>query len=137
MFITALNCMDGRTIEPIIQYFKNKLNIKDLYVDMITEPGMDKFLKDKDNLKNLKMKVKISLINHFSNYIVVAGHYDCAGNPVSYDQHKEDIIESVYEVYYLLVNELSQDLKDRKITIIGVYVNDSWKIEEVIELTIN
>ncbi|MGB9638062.1 MAG: carbonic anhydrase [bacterium] len=41
-FITALNCMDGRTIKPILKYFQNELNM-DLYIDMITEPDMDGF----------------------------------------------------------------------------------------------
>jgi hypothetical protein len=39
--------MDGRTIKPILKYFQKKLNIDDLYIDMITEPGMDGFLKKK------------------------------------------------------------------------------------------
>jgi hypothetical protein len=37
--------MDGRTIKPILKYFQKKLNIDDLYIHMITEPGMDGFLK--------------------------------------------------------------------------------------------
>jgi hypothetical protein len=32
-FITALNCMDGRTIKPILKYFQKKLNIDDLYIE--------------------------------------------------------------------------------------------------------
>ena len=36
-FCTAINCMDGRTQQPVIEFLKDKFEV--LYVDSITEPG--------------------------------------------------------------------------------------------------
>ncbi len=36
-FCTAINCMDGRTQLPVIEFLKNKLSVE--YVDTVTEPG--------------------------------------------------------------------------------------------------
>jgi hypothetical protein len=133
-FITALNCMDGRTIKPILKYFQKKLNIDDLYIDMITEPGMDGFLKNKENIYKLEQKIRISLINHDSDYIIIAGHYDCAGNPVSDEQHKNDIINSVNLLYSFLFEK--QFFNKDKLNLIGVYINKDFEIEEIVEIDI-
>jgi len=134
-FITALNCMDGRTIKPILKYFQKKLNIDDLYIDMITEPGMDGFLKNKENIYKLEQKIRISLINHDSDYIIIAGHYDCAGNPVSDEQHKNDITNSVNSLYSFLSE--NNFLIKNKLTIVGVYIDKNWEVEEIINIEID
>lgn len=131
-FITALNCMDGRTIKPILKYFQKKLNLNDLYIDMITEPGMDRFLKNKENIYKLEQKIRISLINHDSDYIIIAGHYDCAGNPVSDEQHKSDIINSANSLYIFLLEK--NFFYKNKLSIVGVYIDKNWEVEEVINL---
>ncbi len=38
-FGTAINCIDGRTQEPVIDYMKHKYGIDG--VDMVTFPGVD------------------------------------------------------------------------------------------------
>ena len=43
-FATAINCMDGRTQEPIISWAKKAFEVD--YVDAITEPGPDKILAE-------------------------------------------------------------------------------------------
>jgi hypothetical protein len=43
-FATALNCMDGRVQITIIEFLKKKFKVD--YVDMITEPGIDKILAE-------------------------------------------------------------------------------------------
>ncbi len=47
-FATAINCMDGRTQEPIINYMKNKFKVD--YVDMISEPGPVKALAENKSI---------------------------------------------------------------------------------------
>ena len=48
VFATAINCMDGRTQQPIIDWAKNVLNVD--FIDTITEAGPDKILSnDSDN----------------------------------------------------------------------------------------
>lgn len=46
VFGTALNCIDGRTQIPIINWMKENFGLD--YVDLITEPGMDKVLSQGD-----------------------------------------------------------------------------------------
>ena len=38
-FATAINCIDGRTILPVINYITEKYQVD--FVDLITEPGAD------------------------------------------------------------------------------------------------
>jgi len=82
-FGTALNCIDGRTQIPIIKWFKENSNVD--YVDLITEPGVDKVLSQGNwaEIDRVKDKVIISINAHNSNIVAVVGHYDCAANPVS------------------------------------------------------
>jgi len=91
-FATAINCMDGRAQKPVIEYMQKNFEVD--YVDMITEPGPNAILsgnKDADIIGSLKKKVGISVNKHNSQVIAVVAHYDCAGNPVSDDDQKEQL----------------------------------------------
>jgi hypothetical protein len=95
-FGTAINCMDGRVQLPVIEYFKKEYGID--CVDMITEPGPDKILAealDESLIESIRQKVNISVSKHGSEIIVIAGHYDCAGNPTTEEKHKEQIKKSI------------------------------------------
>ncbi|MBD3234956.1 MAG: hypothetical protein GF315_14635 [candidate division Zixibacteria bacterium] len=86
-FGTAFNCMDGRTQLPVYKYLSEKYGLD--YVDMITEPGADRALTQGSHalLESLKAKASVSVNGHGSNIIAVVGHHDCAGYPVSKDEH--------------------------------------------------
>ena len=78
-FATAINCMDGRTQIPVIDYIRKKYNVD--YVDMITEPGPIRVLAentDKPTVESIKRRVEISTGKHGSVHIVIVGHHDCA-----------------------------------------------------------
>ena len=94
-FGTALNCIDGRTQIPVTNWLKQ--NFKVDYVDLITEPGMDKVLSQGHWAEILRLRdnVIISITAHNSHVVAVAGHYDCAANPVSDYKHFQDIVASV------------------------------------------
>jgi carbonic anhydrase len=84
-FGTAINCMDGRTQIPVIEWMRKRYRVS--YVDMITEPGVDAVLAENDDtrtIESIKRKVRISTEKHGSRLIAVVGHYDCAGNPVGH-----------------------------------------------------
>lgn len=57
------------------------------YVDIITEPGIERKITEKINVEQIKSKVEISIFIHKSGLIVVSAHHDCAGNPVSKEEH--------------------------------------------------
>jgi len=91
-FATAINCMDGRTQKPVIEYLQKSFGVD--YVDMITEPGPNKILsegKDINIIERLKEKVGISAEKHNSQIIAVVAHYDCAGSPESEDVQKKHL----------------------------------------------
>lgn len=97
-FGTALNCIDGRTQIPVIKWLKRNFDVD--YVDLITEPGMDKVLSQGNwfETQRLRENVVISMTAHNSSIVAVVGHYDCAANPVSDCEHFRDIIASVNTV---------------------------------------
>jgi len=94
-FATALNCMDGRVQEPVSKFMKRKYKIN--FVDMITEPGMDKVLAEGDNkkLEEIKKKIEISVKKHGSKIVAIVSHADCAGNPVREKEHLNQIRKAI------------------------------------------
>jgi hypothetical protein len=111
--------MDGRIQTPVFDWLKENHNAD--YVDTITEPGVDKLFSDMSKVEELKSKALISVNKHGSKTILVSGHHDCAGNPVSKDEHISQIKNavSVIESWKLPVS------------VIGVWVNEDWRIEPV------
>ena len=91
-FATSLSCMDGRVQIPMNDWIKAKYAVD--FVDTITAPGIDKVMFD-GNVESLKKSVMISVTNHNSHHIVVSGHFGCAGNPVSDEEHFIHIKKSV------------------------------------------
>jgi hypothetical protein len=120
-FGTVLNCMDGRTQISVTKWIKENYNVD--YVDLITEPGIDKVLSKDCWSENerLRKSVLISVNAHKSNVVAVVGHYDCAANPVCYEKHLEDIEASVSRVK-------SWDLP---VTVIGLWVDEFWNVHVV------
>lgn len=118
-FATSISCMDGRIQMPITQWIKENYSVD--YVDTITEPGVDKIVSEKSELESLKFKISISVNAHKSNLIVISGHYDCAGNPVSDDKHISQIKQGVD-----VVKSWNFGVK-----VIGVWVDKNWKINPV------
>jgi hypothetical protein len=118
-FATALNCMDGRVQEPVIKFLKEKFKVD--FVDMITEPGMDRILAEgnKKTLTEIKQKIDISAKKHGSKIVAIIGHIDCAGNPVQKEEHirhikrGKEIIESM----------------NFNVKVLGLWVNENWEVE--------
>jgi hypothetical protein len=121
-FGTAINCMDGRVQLPVIEWMKEKFQLD--YVDMITEPGADKAVGAGwfEKIEEIKTKALISVNKHGSRIIVIAGHDDCAGNPVSPEEHKKNVRDAVKEIQ-------SWGLTIDKV--IGLWLNKDWKVEVV------
>lgn len=120
-FGTCINCMDGRVQQPMIDWMKQKFGID--YVDMITEPGPDKIMAEGINpaLESIKARTLISVNKHQSKVIVLVGHDDCAGNPVSKEEH----IEHVRRGLRVIKNW------QLKATIIGVWIGSDWRPEVI------
>jgi hypothetical protein len=121
-FGTAINCIDGRTQEPVIDFMKQKYGIDG--VDMVTFPGVDGVASSLGNFNTIALirnAVSISIEKHGSRIIAVVGHFDCAGNPGNREHHYAHIGKTVQQV-----SSWNFDAE-----IVGLYVNDKWQIEEV------
>lgn len=121
-FATAISCIDGRVLHPVAEFLKKKYKVD--YVDAITEPGPDGILaanQDKVTIESIKRRVVISVGRHGSKHIAIAGHHDCAGNPVDKDTHLAHIRAAIEAVKSWGFNA----------DVIGLWVDDKWKVSEV------
>ena len=122
-FATAINCMDGRTQEPIISWAKKTFEVD--YVDAITEPGPDKILAEGPDtlIESIRNRVMISVNKHGSQNVIMVSHHDCAGNPVSKEEHLDQLKKSVD-----VISSWELGVK-----IIGVWIGEDWKVNKLIE----
>ena len=122
-FVTAINCMDGRVQEPVMQFFKLRHGAD--YIDTITEPGPIKALSEGDATLTgtIKKRVGISVEKHGSKLIAVIGHDDCAGNSVAKDEQLAQIDLSIE-----VVKSWGYNVK-----VIGLFVKDNYNVELVRE----
>jgi len=121
-FCTAVNCIDGRVQEPVVGFLKGRFGVR--YVDMVTEAGPVGILasqQESAKADSIIARVDISVNKHKSVGIAVVAHYDCAGNPVSDDVQIEQINCSVEFI----------ETKYPQAEVIGLWVDDTWKVKEV------
>lgn len=128
-FFTSVGCMDGRVQDPVANFGRKKFGA--LFADTITEAGLVGLLSenpDQSLLESIKKKLNISIGKHHSRGILVHGHEECAGNPVSKEEHVEDIRKSI---------EVIKTLTGAKIPVLGLFIKRSthnpaiWEASEV------
>ena len=118
-FATSVSCIDGRIQIPLAKWIKENYSVD--YVDTITEPGVDKTITENSVFESIKTKVSISINAHKSELIVFSGHYNCAANQVSNEDHIE-LIKKGIEV----ISSWNLGTK-----VIGVWVDDSWNVNTI------
>lgn len=121
-FCTVVNCMDGRVQLPVIEYLKERFGAD--YVDSITEAGPNLVLSRQEetpSVRSIRERLKISVENHKSTGIAIAGHHDCAGNPAP---HREQIVHVQKSVEYLQRHYPAME-------IIGLWVDENWQVHQV------
>ncbi len=120
-FGTAINCIDGRVQLPLIIWMKEKYHLD--YVDSVTEAGPDKIMAEHGpEIPSIINRVNISVKAHGSKILVIAGHYDCAANPVDEAMHRAQIKSAI-----LTARSWNLPLDN----IIGVWINKDWEPEEI------
>jgi carbonic anhydrase len=118
-FATSISCMDGRIQIPLNDWVRKNYSVD--YVDTITEPGVEKKLTQNIDVEQIKSKAEISIFKHKYGLIIVSGHHDCAGNPVSKEDHISQIKESI---------EIIKSW-NFPVRVLGVWVNDQWEVDPV------
>jgi len=121
-FVTAINCMDGRVQVPAMNWLKEKYALD--YIDTITEPGPEKILTQgkPEQVESIKSRVFISVNKHGSETIFIAAHHDCAGNPVSKDEHIKQVRECIK-----IIKSWNLPVK----TVAGAWINENWAVEVI------
>ena len=121
-FCTAVNCMDGRVQLPVIRYLQGRCQAA--FVDCVTEPGPNRILaeqQDEEWVRSILRRIHISVEQHASVAIALAGHHDCAGNPATPQEQKQHVIAGVD----FLACQYPH------LPIIGLWVDETWKVHEV------
>ena len=116
---TCLNCMDGRVQLPVLQWIKENYHVD--FVDVITEAGMDGVLSKQEDIREVLRSIATSVDVNKSTRLFVVGHYDCRGNLVEEDVHRQQISNAV--------NRLKDHWPDHEI--VGLWVNKTWQVEVV------
>ncbi|HBG29011.1 MAG: hypothetical protein A2Y10_06730 [Planctomycetes bacterium GWF2_41_51] len=91
-FCTAINCLDGRTQEPVVAYLKNHFKVK--YVDMITEAGPVQYLADDPSgqiANSILERTELTIVRHNVVNVAIVAHYNCLGNPVCEKTQKRQL----------------------------------------------
>jgi hypothetical protein len=118
-FATAINCIDGRVQKPVIRFVIDRFTVD--YVDIITEPGVDKILSENksiDIIESIKRRVLLSIERNSSRNIIISGHHDCKTNPVDKEVHFRQIKKSVNTIKGW----------NLKIDVYGAWIDDGWKV---------
>lgn len=97
-FAAAVTCIDGRTHEPLTRWVRERFGVD--HVDLITRPGVDATLSDCSGglCEGIREHLAVSATAHASQVVAIAGHDDCAGNPVPADEHRRQIADAVGQV---------------------------------------
>jgi hypothetical protein len=121
-FCTAVNCIDGRTQLPVIEYLTEELGVE--YVDMVTEPGPVRATTDRPDRGlsgSILQHAVLSIEEHDSVALAVVAHHGCAGNPVSDD-------EQIQQLEYA-ADALAKQFP--AIPIHCLWVDGDWSVSEV------
>jgi len=119
-FAVAITCIDGRIHQSVTDWARLTFGVD--YVDMVTAPGADHVLvRDSRARSAIVADVEVSRRVHGAQQLVLASHTDCAGNPVSDDQHKQMVRAGAAE--------LAADFPG--LTIVGVHVDGSGRVVPV------
>jgi len=105
---------------PVITWIKENYPVD--FVDVITEAGMDNVLANQGDITEVLRSINISVNINKSTKLFVVGHYDCRGNPVEENVHREEIAVAVSRLKVHWPNH----------EIIGLWVNKNWAVEVVL-----
>jgi|WetSurMetagenome_2_1015567.scaffolds.fasta_scaffold664410_2 hypothetical protein len=121
-FASAINCMDGRTQLPVIEWMKNQYKID--YVDSITEPGPVRILAeavDASAIESIRRRLTISVAKHGSKRVAIVAHADCAGNPV----------DKQTQLCQLRAAAAAVLVWDMDVRLDLLWLGDDWRVERI------
>ncbi len=124
-FCTVINCMDGRVQKPALEYLQKRFDVE--HVDSITEAAPNLILSQQKrtaSVRSILERLRISIENHNSVGVAVAGHHNCAGNPAPKD---EQIIHIRNAMEFLRQHCPNTEM-------LGLWIDENWEVHEVNEV---
>jgi len=120
-FGTALNCIDGRTHLPVINWMCATLQLQ--FVDLITEPGVDRLVaREPERASQLLLpRARLSIERHGSPVLALVAHHDCLANPGSEQDHRDQLVAGVG-----VLRGWNLGVK-----IIALWVRSDWQVDVV------
>ncbi len=120
-FATAINCIDGRVQRPVSEWMRIQYSVD--FVDTITQPGPEMALTQGPQavIDAIRANVGVSVSAHKSQLIAVAAHHECAGNPVSDEEHQAQIREACRVIAGWSL----------PVRVVGLWVNEWWQVEAI------
>ncbi|HEX6417834.1 MAG TPA: carbonic anhydrase [Acidimicrobiales bacterium] len=90
-FAAAVTCIDGRVHPPLARWVRERYGVD--HVDLLTQPGPDLALccAADGEVAHLRDHLGVSARAHRPGVLVVAGHADCAANPVPEAEHRRHL----------------------------------------------
>jgi len=121
-FGTVINCMDGRTQLPALEYLKRHLEVD--YVDSVTEPGPIRILAEEPEsalTESILSRVRISTEKHGSQAVAIVAHHDCTGNPAPKDTQLNQLD--------LAVRFIAAQCPG--IRVLGLWIDETWSVTQI------
>ena len=119
-FGTVLTCMDGRIQRKVSDYLLTSFGVKNL--DTVTAAGMVRHVAEgTDRTETILGDLDVSVDKHGSQDIAVVAHHDCAGNPTSDKEQKDQVANAVAR--------LMRRHPDAQV--IGLWLDRNWTVEKV------
>lgn len=131
---TGIGCMDGNVQGALRKWTKRNRGVK--WVDLITQPGINKVLAENTNtpiIENISDLLRLSIFKHRSRTVVIAAHHSCLGNPVDKETQLLDLEKAEKRIRGMIdsfpLYEIGINFKD--ITIDCLWINEQWMPENV------
>lgn len=144
-FGCAATCMDGRIQAAVRKHIKAHYLVD--FVDIVDEPGINKFLAENNSIRffwirliiscltlqlgkifrlvilaNIRRRIGISVLKHEARVLAIVGHPECAGNICNKEEQVKQLAKAkkVVESFGF------------EVTVILLWVCQDWKTVEVI-----
>ena len=98
-FCTAVTCIDGRALLPVIQYLTRRFHVE--FVDIVSDTGPVGILAhhpDSDRAGSVYRRINVSIDAHKSRGLAITAHHDCGGNRKPSEAQIEDLRKSAAQV---------------------------------------
>ncbi len=112
--------MDGRIQRKVSDYLLTSFGVEN--IDTVTAAGMVRHVADDtERTETILGDLDVSVDKHGSRDIAVVAHHDCAGNPISDKEHKDQVATAAARLMR----------RHPDANVIGLWLDSNWTVERV------